>query len=173
MIGIAMPAGDPVGGRHDVDPRFEDLHIEIFVGGEHAMEGQDIRLGGDDLLDAAGRGDSDRSDTRQLAGVAADLVRRVAVHPPNQFQVGLGLQALDHFRTDVPGGNLEYPNGCGHADVPFDWGYGVEVVLKRLAKPRKVITGGSVIELRRPSMPRRCRLCRRGGRTEEPIAESR
>ena len=106
MVGVAVPPGDPVGGRDDVDARLKHPDVEILVG-EHAVECQHVRLGRDDLFDAAGRFDPVGRDTGQLAGVLADLVGRIAVHT-NQFQVGPQRDASDHLRTDIAGRHLEY-----------------------------------------------------------------
>jgi hypothetical protein len=113
MVAVTVPAGDPVGGRDDVDPGFQHRHIEVFVG-EHAVEGQHVGLRRDDVVDGAGGRDADGCQARQLADVLTDLVRRIAVHP-NQFQVGLGGDALDHLGADVAGRHLEHPDGLTHA----------------------------------------------------------
>ena len=74
MVLVAVPAGDPVGGGDDVDSGFEDLDVEVLVG-EDAVEGQYVRLGGDDLLDGPGGRHPDRRQSDNLAGIAADLLR--------------------------------------------------------------------------------------------------
>ena len=87
VVRVAVPAGDPVGGGDDVDARLEDLDVEVLVG-EHAVEGQHVGLGGDDLLDGAGGRHPDGRQAGELTGVPADLLRRIAVHA-NEFEVGL------------------------------------------------------------------------------------
>jgi hypothetical protein len=74
MVGVAVPAGDPVGGGDDIDAGLKHFDVEVLVG-EHAVKGHHVRFGGDDLLDTAGGLDSVRRETSQLAGVLADLVR--------------------------------------------------------------------------------------------------
>ena len=108
MVGVAMPAGDPVGGGDDVDAGFEHLHVEVLVG-EDAVEGQHIRLGLDDLLDGAGGRHTDGRQTGDLAGVAADLLRCIAVQA-DEFQVRVRTDAFDHLGADVAGGHLENPD---------------------------------------------------------------
>ncbi len=74
VVRVAVPPGDPVGGGDDVDARLENLYVEVLIG-EDTMKGQDVRFGGDDFLDGAGRLDTYRGQTDDLAGVATDLVR--------------------------------------------------------------------------------------------------
>ena len=87
VVGVAVPAGDPVRRGDDVDARLEDLDVQVLVG-EHAVKGQHIGLGRDDLLDRAGGRHTVRRQAGQLARVLADLLRRIAVHA-DQFQIGL------------------------------------------------------------------------------------
>lgn len=105
VVGVAVVAGDPVGGGDDVDAGFQDAHVEILVG-KDAVEGQHIGLGGDDLLDRAGGDNPDRADPGDLPGVATDLLRRVAVQA-DQFQVAVAADAGDHLGADIAGGHLE------------------------------------------------------------------
>ena len=116
VVGVAVVAGDPVGGGDDVDAGLEDLLVEVDVG-EDAVEGHAVGLRGDDLLDGAGGDHADRVDAHDLAGVAADLVRRVAVEA-DQLEVGLLADPLDHLAADVAGGDLEHAEG-GHVESAF------------------------------------------------------
>jgi len=59
MVLVAVPTVDPVGGGDDIDPGLKDFHVEVLVG-EDTVEREHIRLGGDDLLDRAGRLHPDR-----------------------------------------------------------------------------------------------------------------
>ena len=77
------------------------------------MEGHHVGLRGEDLLDRAGRRHPVGRQPRELTGVPADLVRRVAVHA-DQLEVGLGGDALDHLGADVAGGDLENPDRFAH-----------------------------------------------------------
>ena len=120
MVGVAVPPGDPVRGGDDIDPGFEYRNIQILVG-EDPVEGQHIGFGGDDLLDGAGGDDTDGIQSGDLAGVAADLLRRVAVQP-DEFQIGMRADAFDHLGADIAGGDLEHPDGlrarrCHGADL--------------------------------------------------------
>ncbi len=74
MVGVAVPAGDPVRGGDDVDTGLENLHVEVLVG-EDTVEGQHVGLGGDDLLDRAGRRHPVGRQPGQLTGVLTDLFR--------------------------------------------------------------------------------------------------
>ncbi len=73
VVGVAVVAGDPVGGGHDVDARLEHPLVELDVG-EHAVEGDAVRLRRDELLEGARRHHADGVDADDRAGVVADLV---------------------------------------------------------------------------------------------------
>ena len=115
MVGVAVPAGDPVGCRDDIDPRSKDFHVQVFVG-EDAVEGEDIGFRGDDVVDRARGDDADRPDPGDLAGVASDLFRCVAMQS-DQFEIGTLADALDHLGADVAGRHLEDAN-LGHLVSP-------------------------------------------------------
>ena len=117
MVVVAVPAGDPVGGGDDVDACLEDFDVEVLVG-EDAVKGQHVGLGRDDLLDGAGGFHPDRRQADDLAGVAADLVRRIAVQT-NEFQIGAMADPLDHLGADIAGGHLEDADGSIHSIRPF------------------------------------------------------
>src|SRR5207342_1038148 len=106
VVGVAVPSGDPVGGGDDVDPGLEDLDVEVLVG-EHAVEGQHVGFGGDDLVHRPGGHHADGVQSDELACVAADLLRCVAVQS-DQFEVGVRGDAPDHLGADVAGRDLEY-----------------------------------------------------------------
>ena len=112
MVGVAVPPGDPVGGGDDVDAGFEHLHVEIFVG-EHPVEGEHVGFGGDDLFNGAGRDDPDGCTSGDLAGVASDLLGRVAVQS-DELQIGMRADALDHLGADIAGGDLEHADWLAH-----------------------------------------------------------
>ena len=73
------------------------------------MKGEHIGFGGDDLFDGAGGSDSNGTDAGDLTGIAADLVSGVAVQP-DQLQIRMSADALDHLGADVAGGDLENAN---------------------------------------------------------------
>ncbi|SHS74737.1 Uncharacterised protein [Mycobacteroides abscessus subsp. abscessus] len=108
VVLVTVMPGDPIGGGHNVDARFQHLDIEILVG-EHAVEGQHVGFGGDDFLDGAGRDHPVGFQPHQFTGVPADLFRRVAMQS-GQFQVGMRRDAPDHLGADVAGGDLEHPD---------------------------------------------------------------
>ena len=108
MVGVTVPAGDPVRGGDDVDTGLKDPDVEVLVG-KHTVKGEHIGFGGDDLFDGAGGADSDGTDTGDLTGIAADLVSGVAVQP-DQLQIRMSADALDHLGADVAGGDLENAN---------------------------------------------------------------
>ena len=47
-----------------------------------------------------------------LTGVATDLVGRITMQP-NQFEVGMRLDAPDHLGAQIAGGDLEDPDSFG------------------------------------------------------------
>ena len=121
VVRVPVVTRDPVGRGHDVDAGLEDGHVEVDVG-EHAVEGHAVGLRGDDLVDGAGGDDADGVDADDLTGVTADLVGRVAVQP-DQLEVGLVADALDHLAADVAGRDLEHLHpvartGRGHLVLP-------------------------------------------------------
>ncbi len=120
MILVAVPAGDPVGGRHDVDARLEHFHVQIFVG-EDTVKGQHIGFGGDDLVDGAGGRHPVGCQSGELTRVTTDLFRCVAMQS-DQLQIGLGGDAFDHLCADVARRDLEDPDrlaGFAHSVRPF------------------------------------------------------
>jgi hypothetical protein len=117
MVGVAVPSGDPVGGGHDVDTRFEHLHVQVFVG-EHPVKGHHIRFGRDDLLDRAGGCHTVGRQAGDLTGIAADLLRCVAVQP-DQRQIGVRANPFDHLGAHIAGGNLEDADLIGHRVSTF------------------------------------------------------
>jgi len=61
MVLVSVMTGDPVRCRDDVDARFKDFHVQVFIR-EHAVERQDVGLGRDDLLDRPGCDHPDRGN---------------------------------------------------------------------------------------------------------------
>src|SRR5580700_7774252 len=108
MVRVAVVAGDPVCGGADVDSCLKNLLVEIHVG-EHAVEGEAVGPRRDDLSHGSGSRDSDGRQSHDLSGVPADLLRGVAVQP-DQLQVRMAADSLDHLGTDVAGCDLEYPD---------------------------------------------------------------
>lgn len=59
-------------GRDDVDPGFEDLHVEVLVR-KDAVEGEYVGPGGDDVVDRAGGDDAVGRQAGDFTRIAADL----------------------------------------------------------------------------------------------------
>ncbi len=78
VVGVAVPAGDPVRRGDDIDPGLKDFHVQVLVG-EDAVEGEDVGTRGDDVIDRPGGDDADRSDPGDLAGIASHLFGCVAM----------------------------------------------------------------------------------------------
>src|SRR5271157_772872 len=106
MVGVSMVAGDPIGGRDDVDSGLEYPFVQVDIR-KHSVEGHTVGLRCDNGIDRIRRHHTDRVQAHDLPRVPSGFIWGVAVQT-DQFKIGMALDPLNHFAAHIDGGYLEY-----------------------------------------------------------------